>query len=225
MIAIIVALYSEAQALLEKMKNTTEFRLADKRAFSFEFNGKKVVLAISGIGKVSAALTTQLLIDKYSPDFILNFGTCGGTNSSVKVLNYYIINKCCQYDFDLRELDGVPLGYIQEYKSQYFYPTTDGIGFLEKTALASADKFTNHDEDVKVINDEVMCSICDMEGGAIAQVCTSNDIPLYMIKGITDVHGSGTQQEQFFKNLKIVGAGFPDVIINALNAIIKYKNL
>ena len=225
MIGIVVALYSEAQALLEKIKNTTEFKLADKRAFSFEFNGKKVVLVISGIGKVSAALTTHLLIDKYSPDFILNFGTCGGTNNSVEVLNYYAINKCCQYDFDLRELDGVPLGYIQEYKSQYFFPVTCGIDYLKTTSLASADKFTNHDQDVNTINDEVKCSVCDMEGGAIAQVCTSNDIPLYMIKGITDVHGSGTQQEQFYKNLKTVGAGFPDVIINALNEIIKYKNL
>lgn len=225
MIAIVVALYSEAQELLNQTKNVTEFNIADKLAFSFKFKNADVILAISGIGKVSAALTTQLLIDKYSPDFVLNFGTCGGMNDSVKVLNYYAVNKCCQFDFDLRELDGVPLGYIQEYNSAYFYPVTSGLEFLQTTSLASADRFTNCEDDIDAINNQVNCNLRDMEGGAIAQVCTSNNVDLYMIKGITDVYGSGTAQEQFYKNLKTVGLGFPAIITNALESIIKFRNL
>ena len=220
MVGIVVALYSEAKYLLEKVDNLTEFKIADKRAFSFKLADKDVVLAISGIGKVSAGLTTQLLIDKYSPDYILNFGTCGGMNTSVEILKYYTVDKCCQFDFDLRQLDNVPLGYIQEYDRVFFNNSTKGLEFLQTSSLASADRFTNDLCDINAIND-LGCSLRDMEGGAIAQVCTSNNVPLYMIKGITDIFNNGTAQEQFYQNLQTVTKGFPKIIEKAIREINK----
>jgi adenosylhomocysteine nucleosidase len=218
MIAIVVALDSEVKFFLENVQNKNEKILGGKKVIEGTILNKQVVVSVCGIGKVNAAMTTQLLIDKYSPDLVLNFGTCGGTNDGVSVKEYYYVDKCCQFDFDLRELDGVPLGYIQEYKTAYFNTTTDRLDFLDKTSLATADRFTNDINDIKAIND-VGCSLRDMEGGAIAQVCLSNNVPLLMIKGITDVYNSGTAQEQFFKNLKAVSDGFPDVIFKALDAI------
>ncbi len=218
MICFVIALKKEAQELLTKAENLKEFFIADKPCYSCTLNGKEVIIAISGIGKVSAALTTQLLIDKYNPKFIFNFGTCGGMNKSVEILNYYLIDKCCQFDFDLRELDGVPLGYIQEYDTVYFDTYTDGLDFLKISRVASADRFTNDVNDINAIN-EIGCSLRDMEAGAIAQVCTSNNVPLVMIKGISDVYGNGTAEEQFYQNLQAVGKGFPDVILKVLDVI------
>lgn len=218
MICFVIALQKEVENLLTIATELNVFKLADKKAYSCKLNGKDCIIAISGIGKVSAALTTQLLIDKYSPDFIFNFGTCGGMNNSVKILNYYAIEKCCQFDFDLRELDGVPLGYIQEYDTVFFPTSTLNIDFLEKSILASADRFTNNEDDIRSIN-EIGCSLRDMEGGAIAQVCKSNNVPLIMIKGISDVYGNGTAQEQFYANLKTVGDNFPNVILKVLDAV------
>ena len=225
MIGFVVALYSEAETLLNTLDNVQEFNIADKKAYYFKICNHQAVLIISGIGKVSAALSTQLLIDKYNPDFIVNFGTCGGMDNKVEILKYYAVEKCCQFDFDLRELDGVPLGYIQEYKSVYFYPSLLGLEFLQKADLASADRFTNDENDISSIVNQVKCSLRDMEGGAIGQVCTSNNIPLVMIKGVTDVYGSGTAQEQFYKNLKQVGAGFPSIILKAVESVIKAREL
>ncbi len=225
MIGIIIALQSEAEALLKRVEQLEKITLIDKTAYTCKIHGLDTVVIISGIGKVNAALSTQLLIDKYSPDFILNFGTCGGMNSNVEILNYYAIEKCCQFDFDLRELDGVPLGYIQDYDSVYFTVSIDGLEFLNKAKLATADRFICSDADADAINNLVKCDLGDMEGGAIAQVCTSNSVPLYIIKGISDIHGRGTAQEQFFANLKQVGAGFPDVIYKAIENIIKVKGL
>ncbi len=225
MIGIVVALASESDALLSQVKNLNKFNIADKTAYSCTIEGHKAIIIISGIGKVNAALSTQLLIDKYSPSFILNFGTCGGMNNSVKVLNYYAVEKCCQFDFDLSKLDNVPIGYIQDYDTVHFTLETKGLEFLKKSALASADHFIYLDSDVDIINKQVNCSLGDMEGGAIAQVCTSNSTPLYMIKGISDVHGNGTAQEQFFANLRRVGAGFPDIIIKSIVSICKAKNI
>lgn len=224
MIGIVVALHSEAENLLNNLQNKTTFLTADKPTFKGKLAGQDVVVAISGIGKVSAALTTQKLIDTYNPSFILNFGTAGGMNDSVKILNYYIVERCCQFDFDLRELDGVPLGYIQEYKTAYFNANTDSIDFLQKSSLATADRFTNDVNDINSIN-QIGCSLRDMEGGAIAQVCCSNNTPLYMIKGVTDVYGSGTAQEQFFENLKQVSSGFLDIVIKVIETVTKINKL
>lgn len=218
MICFVVALKKEAELLLEKVSNLKAFKIADKPAYSFNLEGKDCVLVISGIGKVSAGLTTQMLIDKYAPSYIFNFGTCGGMNDSVQILGYYAVEKCCQYDFDVSAIDDVPVGYIQEYDRVHFDAYTKGLDFLEKRNIASADKFTHKSEDVKTIND-MSCSICDMEAGAIAQACTSNNVPFVAIKGISDVHGKGTQPEQFFENLKKVGDGFPAIIIKAINSI------
>ena len=216
MIGIIIALQSEASALLNKVDELNQIKLADKTAYTCKINDRDTVIAISGIGKVNAALTTQLVIDKFKVDFILNFGTCGGLNDSVKIKNYYVVDKCCQYDFDLSKLDNVPVGYIQDYDRVYFPVCTDGLDAFPKATLASADKFTCQQIDVDLVN-SMNCSVCDMEGGAISQVCLSNDVPLVMAKGISDIHGSGTHQEQFFANLKAVGQGFPEVIFKIIN--------
>ena len=218
MICFVVALKKEVQGLLNKATDLKEFKIADKPTYSCKLNNKECIIAISGIGKVSSALTTQLLIDKYNPSFVINFGTCGGMNNSVEILKYYAIEKCCQYDFDLSSLDNVPVGYIQEYDTVFFNAYTKGLDFLPKSIIASADKFTSKDRDVKIIND-MGCSVCDMEAGAIAQVCTSNNLPFVAIKGISDVHGSGVQEEQFYRNLTAVGEGFPDVILKVLSCL------
>ncbi len=223
MFGIVVALKSECKYLIESLHDKKSIKLADKECYLCTINGHECVLAISGIGKVSAGLTTQLLIDKFNVDFILNFGTCGGMNNSIKILDYYAVENCCQFDFDLREIDNVPLGYIQEYDTAYFKCETIGLEFLNKSNLATADRFTNALSDINTIN-EIGCSLRDMEGGAIAQVCTSNNVRVYMIKGISDVHGNQTAQEQFYKNLSCVAQGFPAVINRAIYEIYLANN-
>ena len=204
--------------MLNSIDNKKKIKLADKEAYTCKINQKDCIIAISGIGKVNAGLTTQLLIDKFNVSCIFNYGTCGGTNNSVELLNYYAIDECCQYDFDLSELDPVPVGYIQDYDRVMFPTNSSVFDFLKNSKLASSDRFTNKQKDVDTIN-SMGCSLCDMEGGAIAQVCLSNNIPLYVIKGITDVFGSQASQEQFLTNLKAVCKGFPQIIFQAIDNI------
>ena len=216
MIAIVVALEKEAQSVIDCFENLEKLNIARKSLVKGNLFGKECVLAISGIGKVNASLTTQLLIDTFSPEYIINFGTAGGIDSSVKALNYYLVEKCCQFDFDLRDLDGVPLGYIQDYDTSFFpaYTVNFPVDY-EIKVLATADRFTENKIDTQDIM-SIGCNVRDMEGGAIAQVCYTNNVPLLMIKGITDVVGNGLTAEQFVSNLKTVSAGFSEVIKNII---------
>ena len=162
MIGFVVALKREAQDFLDKIENKKQIILADKEAYVGDIFNKPCVIAISGIGKVNAGLTTQLLIDKFNLKCVFNFGTCGGMNKSVEILKYYTVDKCCQFDFDLREIDPVPLGYIQDYDRVFFPTELKGLEYLPTSSLASADRFTNDINDINAIND-MGCSLRDME--------------------------------------------------------------
>lgn len=218
MLAIVVALPAEAKSFICKMDNVQEFSIAGKLCYKGTVYSKEVVVAISGVGKVNAGLTTQMLIDKFSPELVINFGTAGGMNSSVKVGEYYLIEKCAQFDFDLSELDNVPVGYIQDYDTVLFPTYTEFNVNLLKGRVASADRFNDDPNDIKLIND-MTCSIRDMEGGAIGQVCLANNVKLIMIKGITDVYGSQTAKEQFLANLRFISDGFGDIICNLIKCL------
>ena len=215
MFGIVVALEKEAQKFLKLTYATEKPALISKKIFVGSIFGKDFVLILSGIGKVNAALSTQYIIDNYSVDFILNFGSVGGLSGKTEICTYYSVDKCCQYDFDLSALDNVPVGYIQDYDTVYFPAKTDKFDFLPIKRLATSDRFTVKNCDIKIVS-ALGCDIFDMEGGAIAEVCTANNIPLYIVKGVTDTHGSGNDADTFYKNLTVVCDGFYDIIVKAL---------
>ncbi len=218
MLGLIVAMEREAQSLIALIKNKNEEMLAGKKLIRGNLFGKDIVLIITGIGKVSSALSCQALINEYKIDILINFGSVGTVNPDIKVGEYCLVEKCCQFDFDLREIDPVPLGYNQDYDRVFFDNFCPNNLPYRKVTLGTSDKFTSKKE---IINEIISmgCDIRDMEGGAIAQTCISNGVKLIMFKGITDVYGLGTDGEQFVKNLKTVSEGFPKEIEKIMTTI------
>ena len=216
MIGFVVALQQEAKTVLEKTKAVEKTAKNGKKIYFGDINGKNFALIVCGIGKVNAALSTQFLLDNYPVDFVINFGSVGGIKEKTQALKYYAVDKCCQYDFDLSALDNVPVGYIQDYGTVYFYPKTDKLKFLPLVGLATSDRFTEKKADISTISD-LKCEIFDMEGGAVAQVCTANGKTFYIFKGVTDVHGSGNDKNTFYENLNKVCAGFYPVLAKLLS--------
>lgn len=217
MIAIVVALKREANETIKEMQNVKEHTLAGKTVFTGNLFGKEAAIIISGIGKVSAALATQAAIDKFAPEYVLNFGTAGGLGDRVKACGFYAVKRCCQHDFDLTDIDDVARGYIQDYDAVYFPAETSGID-LPKVSLATADRFTCKPQDLAAVAD-MDCDVADMEGCAIAQVCLSDNVKFYCIKAVSDVIGSDTQSGDFNANMKKIAEEFPAVIKKAIENI------
>lgn len=209
MLGFVVALSDEAESVIAAFGLKKTGLSAGKPVYTGEIAGKKVVLTVSGIGKVSASLATQSLIDTYSPEKIINFGTAGGANESVKTISLYLIDKCCQYDFDLSELDGCEVGYMQDYNRQFFVCDAENLSFLPKTSLCTADRFSNKISDINTVN-ALGCSLRDMEGAAIAQVAASNGLPFISIKGVTDTYNHPAAE--FYVNKTKVCALFPAAV-------------
>ena len=209
MLGFIVALYDEAEKVISEFGLTKTLEIANKPVYTGKISNKDVALIVCGIGKVNAAFATQAVIDRFSPEKIINFGTAGGANDDVNIISLYLIDKCCQYDFDLSELDNCSVGFMSEYGGVYFTCDAKGLDFLPKTSLCTADRFSNKISDINTVN-SLGCSLRDMEGAAIAQVAVSNGLPFIFIKGVTDTYNHPAAE--FYQNKTKVCSLFPAAI-------------
>ena len=103
-IVIVSAIKEEIQDFLDYFKQVTTVK--DNKFITYHTNylSAPVIFATSGVGKVSAAMTTQYLINKFEPEIILFTGIAGALNSSYEIGDIIIANTCVQYDIDASEL-------------------------------------------------------------------------------------------------------------------------
>ncbi len=197
-IGIIAAMQEE----LESIKNITIITNVKKiKNISFIegiINDKEVILVLCGVGKVNAAMITQLLIDNYNIKEIINIGCAGALNSELNIGDIVIGDKLVQHDFDITAF-GHKKGYITDI-GEYIHSarnildkmvdTIKDISNKEYTVkvgtIATGDIFCT---DVKMKNNILQAfnaQCVEMEGAAIAQVCYLNNIPFIVIRSISD---------------------------------------
>lgn len=156
------------------------------------------VMTVSGVGKVNAAAAAQKAIDA-GADLVINAGVCGGLDADMEVGDAYAVKSAVEYDFDLAAINGTCVGQKNERNSPYI-PVSRSVD-LPLRVLATGDRF-NDDEDDFVLLKKLECSLRDMEGAAIADVCDKNGVPCLMVKSVSDVHGRGSMTGQYAVNLK-----------------------
>ncbi len=199
MIGVVIAMQSEADILLSEMQIFRDLNVSGKKIFVGRAYGKDVALCICGVGKVNAALGTQILISKFDVEKILNFGVSGGLNKSTKLAEVYQIGAVVQFDFDLVQLNGTKIGTLNEYEENYLALNLFDLP-LEARKLGTADRFNDSPDDFKLLTKDLHADIRDMECGAIVQAAFAAQLPVYSVKAISDVAGSGSTTEQYLLN-------------------------
>ena len=199
MIGVVIAMQSEADILLDEMQIIRTLTVSGKKVYVGNAYGKDIALCVCGVGKVNAALGTQLLVSKFDAEKLLNFGVSGGLNNSTELCQVYQISAATQFDFDLVQLNGTKIGTLNEYTESYLSLNLLPLPF-PKRKLATADRFNDSVEDYKLLTEELNADIRDMEGGAIVQAAYAASLPVYAVKAISDVAGSGSTTEQFLVN-------------------------
>ena len=199
MIGAVIAMQSEADILLSEMQVSRSLTVSGKQVHVGKAYGKDIALCVCGVGKVNAALGTQLLVSKFDAEKILNFGVAGGLNKNTELCAVYQITAAVQFDFDLVDLNGTKIGTLNEYTENYLTLNHFKAG-LEKRKLGTADRFNDSPADYKLLTEELNADIRDMEGGAIVQAAFAAELPVYSVKAISDVAGSGSTTEQYLVN-------------------------
>ena len=199
MIGVVIAMQSEAEILLNEMNVQRSLTVSGKNVHVGKAYGKDIALCVCGVGKVNAALGAQLLVSKFSAEKLLNFGVAGGLNKGTELCQVYQIEAAVQFDFDLTQLNGTKIGTLDEYTENYLYLNLLKLPYAKKK-LGTSDRFNDSPADYKLLTEELGADIRDMEGAAIVQAAYAAQLPVFSIKAISDVAGSGSTTEQFLVN-------------------------
>lgn len=199
MIGIICALSIEVEGLTALLENKEEKTYAKMKFVSGTIGDKQVVMTECGIGKVNAAMSTQVMIDKYNPSCIINSGIAGSVSRKLKIGDIVISKDCVQHDFDGTQM-GDPKGLIQyNDETRIDIPVSKNIADKLLSAcenikdtnvmcgtIATGDIFVAQKSMRQAIADEFGALACEMEGGAVAQVCYRNGVECAILRCISD---------------------------------------
>ncbi len=198
LIGIIGAMEEEVSALKEQM---TEVSVTKKAGMEFcrgMLNGKPVVVVRSGIGKVNAGICTQILVDDYHVDCVINTGIAGSLKSVIDIGDIVVSTDTVQHDMNAVGF-GYPLGQIPRMDTLAFPADQKLIELACQVCrevnpeiqvyagrVVSGDQFVSDKESKERIKTNFDGFCTEMEGAAIAQAAYLNGIPYVVLRAISD---------------------------------------
>lgn len=200
---IIGAMESEVQNLITRMEGVSYGEKAGRRFAVGQLAGKEVVVVQSGIGKVAAAITAQILVDEFGVDALLNTGMAGGLDSRLAVKDLVIATAALQHDFDITafghargfmygEDDQKPTLFVADAalcaKARAAAEAVLPVGSKAIDGIvASGDIFVDDSALKAQLRDSFGAAAAEMEGAAIAQAAVANGVPFVILRTISDL--------------------------------------
>lgn len=198
---------------------------------SGSINGLRVVTACGAIGKVAAAVCSQILISEFKVTQIINIGTAGSLSDTLQHFDLVLADDTVQYDVQVCSL-GYAAGQVPGYADVFF--KTDGsmrtllrqafervkgsgriASALYEGRIASGDTFVDSQVQAENIRSAFNALCVEMEGAAVAQVCAVNDVPAAVLRCISDTAGTtGSAQFDYMSFSKQAAAISAEVILS-----------
>ena len=196
-VAVIGAMEQEIALLRETMGNVKTISFGKFAAYEGELAGKHMVLALSGIGKVNAAVSTAWLIHQFEPDCVINTGSAGGLGKGLKVGDVVVGTEIAHHDVDVTAF-GYVWGQVPQLPAVF---VSDGLlvgkakqaaevfegAAVEQGLIVSGDRFVHSSEGVAEIHKHFPeVKAVEMEAAAIAQTCHQLETPFVIIRAVSD---------------------------------------
>lgn len=234
-VGIIGAMDIEIAKLTRALDQVQTEQVAGLTFYVGTLNQRPVVVVKSGIGKVNAARCTQVLIDRYGVDYIINTGIAGGLDPSLAIGDIVIAQGLVQHDFDLSAF-GYARGYlatgINKDQPTIFLPDETVSKLLEESAaelistdkikkglIATGDQFISGSAQKEQIRETFSAMAAEMESCAIAQVASQNNVPFAIIRAISDLaDGTASKSyEEFERQAAELSAEILEHLLTKLN--------
>lgn len=198
MIGIIGAMDEEVEQIVAAMEIEREETKAKMVFRAGKLAGKDVVIVRSGIGKVNAAVCTQILVDDFGVDYVINTGIAGSLRAEIDIADIVISSDVLHHDVDATGF-GYALGQIPRMDVLSFEADARLVQLSKEACskavpeigthigrVVSGDQFIS-DKTVKerILSDfDGFCT--EMEGAAIAQAAYLNGVPFVILRAISD---------------------------------------
>ncbi|KRO00227.1 5'-methylthioadenosine/adenosylhomocysteine nucleosidase [Companilactobacillus kimchiensis] len=196
-IGVIVPMEEEIKLMKESLTDITNDSVAGVGITVGNYKNHEVYLAQSGIGKVQAGMTATIINDHYQPDLVVNTGSAGGIGEGLHIGDVVISNKMAYHDVDATGF-GYEVGQLPQ-QELYFNADPDYVDSIaaaaKRTGLTSrvglivtGDQFVDAKEKIATIKKSFPDALAaEMEGAAVAQVCTQFQTPFVVIRSMSDV--------------------------------------
>ena len=189
-------------------------------------NKVEVVVLFSGVCKVNAAIATQILIDTYHVNTIINAGVAGGMNEDLEIFDTVISTEVAYHDVAPNILTE-----FHPWLETVFFKADQGLLSVAKKAVGKLEQnykvfwgrmVTGEtfiaDEGRQKINEQFDPLTVDMETASIAHVCYVNNIPFISVRSITDTAShSGTGH--FEENCEMAAGIAKDITVALLSEL------
>lgn len=198
MIGIIGAMEEEVAVLKESMDIEKVVEYASMQFYKGVLCGKKVVVVRSGIGKVNAAVCTQILADKFNVDILINTGIAGSLDAAIDIGDMVISTDLVEHDMDA-SIFGDPVGQIprmdtfsfpadRELVKKAVQANTEANPDIKTFTgrIVSGDQFVSSAEVKDKLVNLFQAKCTEMEGAAIAHTAYLNKISCVIIRAISD---------------------------------------
>lgn len=193
---ILGAMESEVNLIISKLENSSVREISGFRYFEGIYNNKEIVVTECSIGKVNSAISTQIMIDYFKPDFIINTGIAGGLDDRLEILSMVIGEELTFHDFDHR--------ILREYFPfrEFFHADERAVTLAKKIAsrenihhisgrIITGDLFVEDSLKKIELMDKFGGLCVEMEGAAIANTAFVNNIPFIVLRSISDMADDG----------------------------------
>ncbi|MGG7619794.1 5'-methylthioadenosine/S-adenosylhomocysteine nucleosidase [Bacillus coreaensis] len=228
-IAIIGAMEEEVALLRENISNQEQQTIAGCEFTTGNMDGAEVILLRSGIGKVNAAMSTTILLDRFKPDYVINTGSAGGFHPDLNVGDVVISSEVRHHDVDVTAF-GYEYGQVPQLPAAFeansglveiAESAAQEIGSVQvvKGLIATGDSFMNDPKRVDAIRDKFLnLQAVEMEAAAIAQVSYQFGIPFVIIRSLSDIAGkeSDVSFEQYLEKAALHSASLVMKIVEKL---------
>ena len=195
-IGIIGAMEPEVDSLISALDDRLSETVSGITFYLGRIEDRTVAVAKCGIGKVFAAICTEIMILNYAPSLIVNTGVGGGLANGIGTGDIVIARDLCQHDMDTSAI-GDPVGLVSGINRIYFESDPRACEILLRAAkalglnarlgrVASGDKFIASKEGKDYIVSTFSADACEMEGCAVAQVAFVNNTPFAVVRAISD---------------------------------------
>lgn len=196
MIGIIAAMDSEVRDIKSAMEDGIKIHHGGMTFFKGKLHQKEVIAVKSGVGKVNAAMCTQILIDIFKVTTLIHVGVAGAVHPDLEIGDIVISEDSCQYDMDARAF-GHPRGEIPNMDITYFKADPTLIKLAETAAqeldatyrvgrVMTADLGVDSNKLKEELREEFGGLCVEMEGAAVGQVAMLNQVPYLVIRSMSD---------------------------------------
>ena len=196
-LGIIGAMEIEVAILKSKLENAKITKVGPMDFFEGKLAGCDVVIVMCGVGKVHAAMCTQVLCSQFGVNAIVNTGVAGSLDAEMDICDVLVSTDAIQHDMDVTHL-GYHVGKVpgldvqafpaDEKLMKYAFEVSEALrpGHTKMGRVATGDQFVSSQtlKDRIIADTDAKCT--EMEGGAIAQVAYVNRVPFVILRAISD---------------------------------------